>query len=259
MTMRIFSAIGSYTIYDPNVRNLNSLVFYMEKRLDTTNHFDIMDSAENKRVYDRQRTDRKGEKTQLQMAVENVSSTTYHLRVSHSTVVGAYDAIEAFGGNVADKSITKILSLLLTESVTTLRRDGHIPERTPAEVADRLAGIRGEDNINLPSMAFQPTPEPTTDLDTLIKGSLLEITKPVETPAPAYQVEPVEITGVTKAISEEEEILTNKDDPLVQEVMNLATPESKQALLEAYTQLRKEQWGTPTARALYEHNLANKE
>jgi len=253
------SKIGSYTTYDPNVRNLNSLVFYMEKRLDTTNHFDIMDSAEKRRDWNRQNPDRKGEKTQLQMAVENVSTKVYHLRVSHSTVVGAYDAIEAFGGNVGNKSIPQILITLLAESVATLRRDGHIPERTPAEVADRLATLQGEDNINLPSMSLQPTPEPTTDLDTLIKGSLLAITKPVETPTPAYQVMPVEITGVAKAISEEEEILTNKDDPLVQEVMNLATPESKQALLEAYTQLRKEQWGTPTARALYEHNLANKE
>ena len=258
--MMNFSAIGSYTIYDPNVRNLNSLVFYMEKRLDTLHHFDIMDSAENKREYDRQRTDRKGERTQLQMAIEHTGTKVYHLRVSHSTVVGAYDAIEAFGGTIGNKSVPQILVTLITESVATLRRDGHIPDRPPAEIVDKLAQIVGDiSDVSLPSMSLQPTPEPPTDLDTLIKGSLLEVTKPVEKPAPAYQVEPIEITGVAKAISEEEEILTNKNDPLVQEVMNLATPESKQALLEAYTQLRKEQWGTPTARALYEHNLANKE
>ena len=112
--MMNFSAIGSYTIYDPNVRNLNSLVFYMEKRLDTLHHFDIMDSAENKREYDRQRTDRKGERTQLQMAIEHTGTKVYHLRVSHSTVVGAYDAIEAFGGTIGNKSVPQILVTLIT-------------------------------------------------------------------------------------------------------------------------------------------------
>ena len=224
-----------------------------------------MDSTENKREYHRQRADRKGERTQLQMAIENTGTKVYHLRVSHSTVVGAYDAIEAFGGNVGSKSIPQILITLLTESVATLRRDGHIPDRTPAEIADKLAQMTGDnEDINLPSMELQPTPAPPkTDLKQLIEQTLqaqkqVEREKPAE-PVPTESAPSVEIVGDVSALSDEERILARKDDPLVQEVLNLATPESKQALLEAYTQLHSEHWGTDSARTLYELNLANKE
>ena len=224
-----------------------------------------MDSAENKKEYHRQRTDRKGERTQLQMAIENTGTKVYHLRVSHSTVVGAYDAIEAFGGNVGSKSIPQILITLLTESVATLRRDGHIPDRTPAEIADKLAQIVGDiSDVSLPSMELQPTPAPPkTDLKQLIEQTLqaqkqVEREKPAE-PVPTESAPSVEIVGDVSALSDEERILARKDDPLVQEVLNLATPESKQALLEAYTQLHSEHWGTDSARTLYELNLANKE
>ncbi len=224
-----------------------------------------MDAQEKRREWNRQNPDRKGERTQLQMAIENTGTKVYHLRVSHSTVVGAYDAIEAFGGNVGSKSIPQILITLLTESVATLRRDGHIPDRTPAEIADKLAQMTGDnEDINLPSMELQPTPAPPkTDIKQLIEQTLqaqkqVEREKPAE-PASTESAPSVEIVGDVSALSDEERILARKDDPLVQEVLNLATPESKQALLEAYTQLHSEHWGTDSARTLYELNLANKE
>ncbi len=224
-----------------------------------------MDAQENRREIQRQKPSRKGERSQLQMAIENTGTKVYHLRVSHSTVVGAYDAIEAFGGNVGSKSIPQILITLLTESVATLRRDGHIPDRTPAEIADKLAQMSGDnEDINLPSMELQPTPAPPkTDIKQLIEQTLqaqkqVEREKPAE-PVPSESAPSVEIVGDVSALSDEERILARKDDPLVQEVLNLATPESKQALLEAYTQLHSEHWGTDSARTLYELNLANKE
>ena len=224
-----------------------------------------MDAQEKRREWNRQNPERKGERTQLQMAIENTGTKVYHLRVSHSTVVGAYDAIEAFGGNVGSKSIPQILITLLTESVATLRRDGHIPDRTPAEIADKLAQMTGDnEDINLPSMELQPTTSPPkTDIKQLIEQTLqaqkqVEREKPAE-PVPTESAPSVEIVGDVSALSDEERILARKDDPLVQEVLNLATPESKQALLEAYTQLHSEHWGTDSARTLYELNLANKE
>ena len=224
-----------------------------------------MDAQENRRETQRQKPSRKGERTQLQMAIENTGTKVYHLRVSHSTVVGAYDAIEAFGGNIGSKSIPQILITLLTESVATLRRDGHIPDRTPAEIADKLAQMSGDnEDINLPSMELQPTPAPPkTDIKQLIEQTLqaqkqVEREKPAE-PVPTESAPSVELVGDVSALSDEERILARKDDPLVQEVLNLATPESKQALLEAYTQLHSEHWGTDSARTLYELNLANKE
>ena len=221
-----------------------------------------MDAQENRRETQRQKPSRKGERTQLQMAIENTGTKVYHLRVSHSTVVGAYDAIEAFGGNIGSKSIPQILITLLTESVATLRRDGHIPDRTPAEIADKLAQMSGDnEDINLPSMELQPTPAPPkTDIKQLIEQTLQaqKQEKPAE-PMPTEPAPSVEIVGDVSALSDEERILARKDDPLVQEVLNLAPPESKQALLEAYTQLHSEHWGTDSARTLYELNLANKE
>tara|TARA_R100000008_G_C3584903_1_gene171443 strand:+ start:150 stop:749 length:600 start_codon:yes stop_codon:yes gene_type:complete len=199
------------------------------------------------------------------MAIENTGTKVYHLRVSHSTVVGAYDAIEAFGGTIGNKSVPQILVTLITESVATLRRDGHIPERTPAEIADKLAQIVGDiSDVSLPSMELQPTTSPPkTDIKQLIEQTLqaqkqVEREKPAE-PGPSESAPSVEIVGDVSALSDEERILARKDDPLVQEVLNLATPESKQALLEAYTQLHSEHWGTDSARTLYELNLANKE
>ena len=225
-----------------------------------------MDAQENRRETQRQKPSRKGERTQLQMAIENTGTKVYHLRVSHSTVVGAYDAIEAFGGNVGSKSIPQILITLLTESVATLRRDGHIPDRTPAEIADKLAQMSGDnEDINLPSMELQPTTSPPkTDIKQLIEQTLqaqkqVEREKPAELSQSAESAPSVEIVGDVSALSDEARILARKDDPLVQEVLNLATPESKQALLEAYTQLHSEHWGTDSARTLYELNLANKE
>ena len=199
------------------------------------------------------------------MAIENTGTKVYHLRVSHSTVVGAYDAIEAFGGTIGNKSVPQNLVTLITESVATLRRDGHIPERTPAEIADKLAQIVGDiSDVSLPSMELQPTTSPPkTDIKQLIEQTLqaqkqVEREKPAE-PVPTESAPSVEIVGDVSALSDEERILARKDDPLVQEVLNLATPESKQALLEAYTQLHSEHWGTDSARTLYELNLDNKE
>ena len=224
-----------------------------------------MDAQEKRREWNRQNPERKGERTQLQMAIENTGTKVYHLRVSHSTVVGAYDAIEAFGGTIGNKSVPQILVTLITESVATLRRDGHIPERTPAEIADKLAQIVGDiSDVSLPSMELQPTTSPPkTDIKQLIEQTLqaqkqVEREKPAE-PVPTESAPSVEIVGDVSALSDEERILARKDDPLVQEVLNLATPESKQALLEAYTQLHSEHWGTDSARTLYELNLANKE
>ena len=224
-----------------------------------------MDAQEKRREWNRQNPERKGERSQLQMAIENTGTKVYHLRVSHSTVVGAYDAIEAFGGTIGNKSVPQILVTLITESVATLRRDGHIPERTPAEIADKLAQIVGDiSDVSLPSMELQPTTSPPkTDIKQLIEQTLqaqkqVEREKPAE-PVPTESAPSVEIVGDVSALSDEERILARKDDPLVQEVLNLATPESKQALLEAYTQLHSEHWGTDSARTLYELNLANKE
>ena len=224
-----------------------------------------MDAQEKRREWNRQNPERKGERSQLQMAIENTGTKVYHLRVSHSTVVGAYDAIEAFGGTIGNKSVPQILVTLITESVATLRRDGHIPERTPAEIADKLAQIVGDiSDVSLPSMELQPTTSPPkTDIKQLIEQTLqaqkqVERGKPAE-PVPTESAPSVEIVGDVSALSDEERILARKDDPLVQEVLNLATPESKQALLEAYTQLHSEHWGTDSARTLYELNLANKE
>ena len=225
-----------------------------------------MDAQEKRREWNRQNPERKGERSQLQMAIENTGTKVYHLRVSHSTVVGAYDAIEAFGGTIGNKSVPQILVTLITESVATLRRDGHIPERTPAEIADKLAQIVGDiSDVSLPSMELQPTTSPPkTDIKQLIEQTLqaqkqVEREKPAELPQSAESAPSVEIVGDVSALSDEERILARKDDPLVQEVLNLATPESKQALLEAYTQLHSEHWGTDSARTLYELNLANKE
>ena len=224
-----------------------------------------MDAQEKRREWNRQNPERKGERSQLQMAIENTGTKVYHLRVSHSTVVGAYDAIEAFGGTIGNKSVPQILVTLITESVATLRRDGHIPERTPAEIADKLAQIVGDiSDVSLPSMELQPTTSPPkTDIKQLIEQTLqaqkqVEREKPAE-PVPTESAPSVEIVGDVSALSEEDRMLARKVDPLVQEVLNLATPESKQALLEAYTQLHSEHWGTDSARTLYELNLANKE
>ena len=122
------------------------------------------------------------------------------------------------------------------------------------------------EDINLPSMELQPTPAPPkTDIKQLIEQTLqaqkqVEREKPAELDTQGAESAPsVEIVGDVSALSDEERILARKDDPLVQEVLNLATPESKQALLEAYTQLHSEHWGTDSARTLYELNLANKE
>ena len=220
-----------------------------------------MDTQENRKETHRQKQSRKGERTQLQMAVENVGTKVYHLRVSHSTVVGAYDAIEAFGGTIGNKSVPQILVTLLTESVTTLRRDGHIPDRTPAEIADKLSQIVGDvSDVTLPSMSLQPNPTPVPPhIDQQIIKALANTKPRVEPQDTPYQTSPVKIVGEIDARSDEEKILDRKDDLLVQEVLNLATPESKQALLATYSQLTQEQWSTPLARVLYEHNLANKE
>ena len=120
-----------------------------------------MDASERKRERDRNREDRKGATSQLERAIDNVSTSVYHIRVSHSTVVGAYDAIEAFGSSTTGKSPASVLTTVLTEAIATLRRDGHVPERTTAEVAERMTGMRGNlgMDVTLPSMTLQPATE----------------------------------------------------------------------------------------------------
>ena len=219
-----------------------------------------MDASERKRERDRNREDRKGATSQLERAIDNVSTSVYHIRVSHSTVVGAYDAIEAFGSSTTGKSPASVLTTVLTEAIATLRRDGHVPERTTAEVAERMAGVRGNlgMDITLPSMTLQPTTEtPPQDISQAIEEALAKVPQAPQQTTSSSLATAVSIdTQDIEASSDEEQILSRLDDPLVQEVIKLGTAEAKSALLDAYTQLRKEQWGTSVARALYEFNLS---
>ena len=220
-----------------------------------------MDASERKRERDRNREDRKGATSQLERAIDNVSTSVYHIRVSHSTVVGAYDAIEAFGSSTTGKGPASVLATVLTEAIATLRRDGHVPERTTAEVAERMAGVRGNSgmDVTLPSMTLRPTTEtPPQDISQAIEEALAKVPQaPQQATTPSSLATAVSIdTQDIEASSDEEQILSRLDDPLVQEVIKLGTAEAKSALLDAYTQLRKEQWGTSVARALYEFNLS---
>ena len=219
-----------------------------------------MDASERKRERDRNREDRKGATSQLERAIDNVSTGVYHIRVSHSTVVGAYDAIEAFGSSTTGKGPASVLATVLTEAIATLRRDGHVPERTTAEVAERMAGVRGNlgMDVTLPSMTLRPTAEtPPQDISQAIEEALAKVPQAPQQTTSSSLATAVSIdTQDIEASSDEEQILSRLDDPLVQEVIKLGTAEAKSALLNAYTQLRKEQWGTSVARALYEFNLS---
>jgi len=223
------------------------------------------DKKDQKSMYDQERYQNKVEsegneyKSQVDRSLERISSRTYSVRAKVSTIVSAYDCMEAFGGSVSGRGIGSILVSVLDACMDSLRRDGLIPLRTDDEIAERFSEITGantQPSVNLPAPSF------SRNLD--IRQISSEIAENMETEpeeqAEIYtpQSEEFSIGEVPTEKPLEDRIFERADDPLLKEVSESNNEGWKDAIIKTYKTLPESLWGSDTARTLYNANLSIK-
>ena len=197
-------------------------------------------------------------KSQVDRSLERIGSRTYSIRAKVSTIVSAYDCMDAFGGSTAGRGIGSILISVLDSCMDSLRRDGLIPLRTDEEIAEKFGEITGT--------SMQPTvsltaPSFSRNLDIRqISSEIAENiqTEPEESEPEIYtpQSEEFSIGELPVEKPLEDRIFERQDDPLIKEASESNDDGWKDALVRTYKTLPESLWGSDTARTLYNANLS---
>lgn len=222
------------------------------------------DKKDQKSMYDQERYQQKVEsqgdeyKSQVDRSLERIGSRTYSIRAKVSTIVSAYDCMDAFGGSTAGRGIGSILISVLDSCMDSLRRDGLIPLRTDEEIAEKFGEITGT--------SMQPTvsltaPSFSRNLDIRqISSEIAENiqTEPEESEPEIYtpQSEEFSIGELPVEKPLEDRIFERQDDPLIKEASESNDDGWKDALIRTYKTLPESLWGSDTARTLYNANLS---
>ena len=197
-------------------------------------------------------------KSQVDRSLERIGSRVYSIRAKVSTIVSAYDCMDAFGGSTAGRGIGSILISVLDSCMDSLRRDGLIPLRTDEEIAEKFGEITGT--------SMQPTvsltaPSFSRNLDIRqISSEIAENiqTEPEESEPEIYtpQSEEFSIGELPVEKPLEDRIFERQDDPLIKEASESNDDGWKDALIRTYKTLPESLWGSDTARTLYNANLS---
>ena len=223
------------------------------------------DKKDQKSMYDQERYRDKVEsqgdeyKSQVDRSVERIGTRVYSIRAKVSTIVSAYDCMDAFGGSVAGRGIGSVLVSVLDSCMDSLRRDGLIPLRTDDEIAERFGDIAG---INVQPTVSLPAPSFSRNLD--IRQISSEIAENIETEPEDQpeiytpQSEEFSIGDVPVEKPLEDRIFERRDDPLLKEASESNTDGWKEAIIKTYKTIPESLWGSDTARTLYNANLSIK-
>lgn len=219
------------------------------------------------RHYQKKRAERGLDYTpRLEKQMETAGTRTYGFRCKISTVVSAYDTMEAFGGSAGGRGIGSVLVNVLDSCMDSLRRDGLIPLRTADEIQERFSEISGETFkkplVQLPSLPAGPSHKPNVrDLTEQIGEAVAHAqeNKEIEEKTEIYEPKKFSIGDVPTEKPLEDRVFERANDALVKEASESGDPSCKDALIKTYKTLPESLWGTATARTLYLANLDLKE
>ena len=222
------------------------------------------DKKDQKSMYDQERYQQKVEsqgneyKSQVDRSLERIGSRVCSIRAKVSTIVSAYDCMDAFGGSTAGRGIGSILISVLDSCMDSLRRDGLLPLRTDEEIAEKFGEITG---TNMQPTVSLTAPSFSRNLD--IRQISSEIAENIQTepeePEPEIYTPQSEEFSIGELPVEKplaDRIFERQDDPLIKEASESNDDGWKDALIRTYKTLPESLWGSDTARTLYNANLS---
>ncbi len=216
--------------------------------------------------------------------MSNSNSNNLNLLISleGDVLLGCYDMLSVYGGDPSSENMEVIVSEVLKALIRGLRDDNFIPSyESQIEILERLQALfpnqtlslnlKGSGSIGSEGSLTTILPEAVEEVAKSVQKVLEEgenfsvIRKDVETDVASLSPEENEGEESSKSSEKEEPTLvfsqlpglTKDKDPLVKEATGDSTKES--ALVEVYSMIPQELWGTSRARNMWESLLSHKE
>ncbi|KKN58694.1 hypothetical protein LCGC14_0549860 [marine sediment metagenome] len=178
------------------------------------------------------------------------------ITVDHKVLLGCYDMLSVYGGDPRGQQAENVISLVLMAFVNGMRDDKLIPTyNTETELLTKL----DEYFPDLKNSVINKIEDMAVQLERTMQGgdsSFSDVKKDIDPSA----VDNIQIDDSENEEGESEKALTFEElpgkDVLVIEAKGDSRKES--SLLEVYSVISREIWGTPNARKMWELILSKK-